>query len=175
MDVFVINLADADNIKPELLENFKHKDFINKEKQKEHCFSYLMLDRILREVYGIENREIEFLNRKPYLKSRDKYLSLSHSGEYVVIAISENECGVDIEKIKDRDFRAISARMKFSCLTLEDFYREWTKYEAEYKLGDNCKSIKYTLVDDYVIAAVSLCIQETFNIYIQNGETFPNL
>jgi len=175
MDIFVISTSDSDNIRPELLEEYKHKEFSNKEKQKEHCFSYLMLDRILREVYKIENREIEFVNKKPYLKSREKFFSVSHSKGYIVIAFSDAECGVDIEKIVERDFKAISERMNFVSSNLEEFYQWWTKYEAEYKLGEKAKNFYQALYDGYSLTAVSSNVQEKFELFIQNGEEFPNI
>ena len=175
MDIFVINTSDSDNIKPELLEEFRHKEFSNANKKKEHCFAYLMLDRILKEVYKIEKREIEFIDNKPYLKNRDKFFSISHSKEILAIAFSENECGIDVEKITDRDFKAIAERMNFPSKTLEEFYFDWTKYEAEYKLGAAANSIKQIIADGYALTAVCENFQETFDIYIQNGEQFPNL
>ena len=39
MDIFVVNFSDADNIKPELLQEFRHKELKNKAKEKEHCFA----------------------------------------------------------------------------------------------------------------------------------------
>ena len=174
MDIFVINISDADNIKPELLEEFRHKEFTNIKKQKEHCLSYLMTDRILKNVYNIENRELEFVNGKPLLKTGEKFFSISNSGDYLVIAFSDNNCGVDIEEMKERDFVSISKRMKFNANSLKEFYLEWTKYEAEYKLGNRGESIKQTFLNNYAITAVSDNIQEAFEIYIQNGETFPN-
>ncbi len=175
MDIFVINTSDSNNISAELLEEFRHKEFSNLKKKKEHCLAYLMLDRILKEVYQIENREIEFINEKPYLKTKEKFFSLSHSGEFIVIALSDFECGVDIEQIKQRNFEAISERMGFNSKTLEDFYFDWTRYEAEYKLGAQAQSLKQTNCKGYSITSVSSNVEETFDIYIQNGETFPNL
>ncbi len=177
MDIFVINISDANNIKPELLERFMHKDFSNAKKKTEHCFSYLMTDRILREVYKIENREIDFVKGKPYLKKREKFFSISHSNKYIVLVFSDNECGVDIEHMKNRDYEAISERMRFNASNLEEFYAEWTKYEAEYKLGgrDKYKSILQTSFENYMITAVSENYQETFEIYIQKGDSFSNL
>lgn len=176
MDIFIINTSSSDNVSAELMEKFRHKNFTNKKKETEHCFAYLMLDRILKEVYKIENRETEFVNGKPHLKTREKFFSLSHSGEYVVLAFSDNECGIDIEQIKDRDYKAIAERMKFNAKTLEDFYKEWTKYEAEYKLGnkDKYKSIKQIISEGYAITALCENPQETFEIYIQNGDNFSN-
>lgn len=176
MDIFIINTSSSDNISAELMEKFRHKDFTNKKKEKEHCFAYLMLDRILKDVYKIENRKIEFINEKPYLEAKEKYFSISHSEGYVLIAFSNSKCGVDVERIKERDYKAIAERMNFKVKTLEDFYKEWTKYEAEYKLGsgDKYKSIKQIISEDYAITAVSENSQETFEIYIQNGDNFSN-
>ena len=39
--------------------------------------------------------------------------------------------------------------------SLEDFYVEWTKYEAEYKLNRSSKSFKNTKIDEYILTAVS--------------------
>ncbi len=175
MEIFVINSSDSKNISHDLLEKYKYKEFSNNTKLNEHCLSYLMLDRILKEVYHIENREIEFVNSKPYLKTKETFFSISHSKDYVAIAFSDSECGIDIEKTVERDFKAISERMDFQSTTLEEFYQNWTKYEAEYKLGIKGESIYQSNYDGYFITAVSSNSQETFELFIQNGEKFPNL
>lgn len=175
MDIFVIFIKDADNIKPELLEQFRFKRISNPQKLKEHCFAYLMLDRILKDVYKIGSRELIFVNNKPYLKNRQKFFSISHSEEYTAIGFSDTECGIDIEKVKNRDYKSIAKRMNFVCNNLEEFYQCWTKYEAEYKLGKTSESFYQNIINDYILTAVSKNSQEEFNIYIQNGETFPNL
>ena len=175
MDIFVIIKSNASNIELELLEKFRHKNISNKNKLTEHCFSYLMLDRILKEIYKIEKRDLEFINGKPYLKNRQKFFRISHSGKYILIGFSNNESGIDIEKIKPRDFKSISKRMNFESKTLEEFYVNWTKYEAEYKLGEKCKTIYNIEFKGYMITSVSSNIQEKFNFYIQNGDKFSNL
>ena len=50
MDIFLIDKKNIENIQEDLLLKFRKKDFSDIEKQKEHCFSYLMTDRILKEV-----------------------------------------------------------------------------------------------------------------------------
>lgn len=175
MDIYVINVNCAENIDKNLLMSFQKRKFSNEEKQRIHSFSYLMLDRILKEVYKTEDRELVFEGKKPYLKSHDKYFSISHSGDYVVIAFSDCECGIDIEQIKQRDYQAISRRMNFYSEDLEDFYYNWTSYESKYKLGTDgvkCKSFRY---EDYIITALSVNNKESFELYIQNEKAFPNL
>ena len=63
MDIFVIRIEDANNVNEDLLKEFQKKEISNENKRKTHCFSYLMTDRILREVYKIEDREIVFENK----------------------------------------------------------------------------------------------------------------
>ena len=169
MDIFVIKIGDADSVSESLLKSFQKKEISNKNKRKTHCFSYLMVDRILREVYTIENREIVFENGKPMLKSALKYFSISHSGEYIALGFSNHNCGIDIEGVNDkRDWRAIAERMDFKSQSEEDFYKDWTKYEAEYKLGNSVKpeSMYQTSFDNYCITAVSENPEEKFDLYL---------
>ena len=174
MDIFIIEIVDADNVHLDLLKEFQKKEISDAKKWNQHCFSYLMTDRILREVYGIEDREIIFNGKKPFLKNRQKYFSISHSEDFVALAFSDYDCSIDIEKIKLRPFEVIAKRMNFKCNTLEEFYNEWTKYEAEYKLGKPAQKFKKIKVEDYVITAASVNIQEEFEVFIQSGEVIPN-
>ena len=175
MDIFIINKKNTNNISDDLLREFEHKNFSNKKKWQEHCLAYLMLDRILKEVYKISDREIEFINNKPHLRNKKKFFSLSHSEDYVVIAFSNSDCGIDIELIKERDYKKIAKRMKLRSNSIEEFYYDWTKYEAEYKLKNKTKSLHQTRIENYILTAVSSNPQEIFEIYIQNRELFPNL
>ncbi len=168
MDIFIINKQIAENIEESLLSNFQYKKISNKTKLTEHSLAYLMTDRILKNVYKINNYEIEFIDGKPYLNGKEKYLSLSHSADYIAIGFSDFECGLDIEKIKERDFEAISERMGFSSSSLEDFYLNWTKYEAEYKLGKISKKEYYCAFEGYILTACSEHSEEKFEIYFQN-------
>ena len=79
---------------------------------------------------------------KPYLIGNKAYISLSHSGDIAVCAISENEVGVDIQKISDYDKRLAD---RFFCREERDyinaadnekyaFYEIWTRKEARVKL-----------------------------------------
>lgn len=168
MDIFVINADSANNVDFELLKEFQKKEISDLNKLKIHCFSYLMLERILTNYYNIKNSIVEFYGKKPFLKNRELFFSISHSGEYIVLAFSKFDCGVDIEKIKLREFEAISKRMRFNCNTLKEFYVEWTKYEAEYKLGKPSQTTKQWHLEDYIITAVSVNVSEIFELFIQN-------
>ena len=41
-----------------------------------------------------------FVDKKPMLKNKQKYFSISHSEDLIALAFSDSNCGVDIEKIK---------------------------------------------------------------------------
>lgn len=61
----------------------------------------ILLRRALEDI-GIGDYEVEYgSNEKPYLKGRrDVFFNISHSGEMVIIGISDQEIGVDIEKTR---------------------------------------------------------------------------
>ena len=169
MDIFIIEISNIEKVKPETLNKFQKKDFSNEEKRKIHCFSYLLVDKFLDEIYGIESREIVFDEGKPVLIDGGKHFSISHSEDLIALAFSDTNCGVDIEKIKLREFKNIAERMKFEANTLGEFYEEWTKYEALYKLGKNVEygSIANFDLDDYALAAVSEDPCEEFELFFQ--------
>lgn len=174
MDIFVIEITDADSVHQKLLLEFKKKDISNPKKLNEHCLSYLMVDRILREFYKIEEREVIFENGKPILKSGVINFSISHSGEFIALAFSVSPCGVDIEKNIPRDFQKLSQRMGFKSQTLDEFYADWTTFEAKYKLGLSPNSGKTFKLGDYTLTALSTNVNEDFAIYIQSGQYQPN-
>lgn len=166
MDIFVIKTTH--DIEENLLLEFQKKAISNKKTLYAHCLSYLMVDRILKSAYGINETEIEFIDKKPYLKNHGKFFSISHSNEYIALCFSDFECGIDIEHIKDRDYVSIAKRMGFSSSSLEEFYFDWTKYEAEYKLGNEAKNCKNFQIENYAVTAVSENQKEDFQIYVQN-------
>ncbi|MCM1010321.1 MAG: hypothetical protein NC390_05545 [Fusobacterium sp.] len=173
MDIFVIEIIDADSVHQKLLLEFKKKEITNPKKLNEHCLSYLMVDRILREFYKLEDREVIFDNGKPILKSGAKHFSISHSGDFIALAFSESLCGVDIEKNIPRDFEKLSERMGFKSQSLDEFYTDWTTYEAQFKLGATPQSGKTYKFGDYTLTVASSNPDEDFEIYIQSGQYFP--
>lgn len=170
MDIFIITVDNANKVSNELLKKYQKKEISDENTLKTHCLSYLMVDKILKEVYQIENREIIFEGKKPVLQSKEKYFSISHSAEMIALAFSDSNCGIDIEKIKLREFSKISERMGFEAQTLGEFYQEWTQYEAIYKLGEDCVCGSYANyeLEEYALTAVSINPLEDFEIYIQN-------
>lgn len=169
MDIYIIETSNVEKVKLETLKQFQKKEINDEEKWKVHCLSYLLVDKFLEEVYGIQSREIVFEKGKPILIDGGKHFSISHSEDIIAIAFSDSNCGVDIEKIKLREFKKISDRMKFNAETLGEFYQEWTKYEALYKLGKNVEygSVANFDLDNYALTAVSEDPWEEFELFFQ--------
>ena len=83
---------------------------------------------------------------KPYLADSAFYFSLSHSGEFVICAVSDCETGADIQEKKEADYRKLVGRFftegekkifaSCSCGQEEKdlFYLLWTRKEAWGKL-----------------------------------------
>lgn len=83
---------------------------------------------------------------KPYFQNLPFFFNLSHSGDYVLCALSEQEIGVDIQRqaalrdirIADRFFSESEKALIAGCITEEErqscFYRLWTRKEAYGKL-----------------------------------------
>lgn len=170
MEIYIIEISNADKVKDETLKLYQKKEFSDETKLRIHCLSYLLVDKFLEEVYGINSREIVFEDGKPILIDGGKHFSISHSENLIALAFSDSNCGVDIEKIKLREFKKIAERMKFEAETLGEFYQEWTKYEALYKLGKNTEygSVANYDLDDYALTAVSEDPCEEYEIYYQN-------
>ena len=96
---------------------------------------------VLGELIGIS--KLCYLNTdssgKPYLFGGTPYISLSHSGEYVVAAVSDSPVGIDIQCYKPM----IDSHMKRLCSEEEaeylktqprsEFFRLWTAKEAYIK------------------------------------------
>jgi 4'-phosphopantetheinyl transferase len=116
----------------------------------------LMADLMVRLYYhqklGLALNDIEYeygVHEKPVLKGYgSEYFNISHSGRHVVVAISDQNVGIDVEAIK-KDRRKIAQRF-FTESEVEDmnsmggdgeqiryFYQLWTLKESYMKaIGD---------------------------------------
>ena len=145
--------------------------------EKQHNAGRYIIKLAAKSVYNIINPEIEVINNKPRFKFSDINFSISHSNEIAAVCFDKKPIGFDIEQIKQRDFQAIAERMNFSLKenTLEEFYKQWTLYEAEYKLQQETKSsYTFKFIDKYIISAVTnehAEIEKNLKIYkISNNE-----
>lgn len=85
-------------------------------------------------------------NGKPHFKNYPLQFNLSHSGEYVLCGVSDQEIGVDIQEIRNANKVSLAKRFfsEGECMALERcesdkershmFFRMWTRKEAYGKL-----------------------------------------
>ena len=126
--------------------------------EKQHNAGRYIVQYVAKNVYKIENTELELVNKKPKFKYSNYHFSISHCNEYVIVVFDTNPVGADIEKITQRDFQSIAKRMKFKLKenTLESFYETWTLFEAKYKLQEEVKSIlTIDFMEGYKISVAS--------------------
>lgn len=127
-------------IAPCYIEKY-HKHKIPKDKLQEVVSGFL-----LKQYLGVERDEQLKRNEyeKPYLAEGSTYFNLSHSENYVVLAIADCEVGVDTEKIRschDATVKKVfSEKQKAELSKLdgeakdEAFTRIWTECESVLKL-----------------------------------------
>lgn len=105
---------------------------------------------------------------KPFLNTG--YISISHSGDYTVIAIADSEVGIDIEKIREIDYKRIAKRFfrDEAIDNLNDFFDIWVRTESYLKytgagLKDLSKienisgTMNYDFINGY---AMAICSEE---------------
>jgi len=111
-------------------------------------------DQIIRTEYG-----------KPMLRSGNAFFNLSHSGEYVVLAVADMEIGVDVETILDVHWPTVNKIFsKKQKVELEltaasgqpiQFTRLWTECEAVLKLVGTGLGVKSVIENTPVIHHIS--------------------
>lgn len=90
----------------------------------------------IREILG-ENVSSNYVERKPYLVGSKLQLSISHSDNLVVVMISQNSCGVDIENTTrnfDRVKNRFLSEIELDFISGDDLSLAWGIKEAAYKL-----------------------------------------
>lgn len=118
------------------------------EKDRIRCLYAEILLRYALSEFGIENDSILIecdINGKPTLtNAKNIFFNLSHSGDWIVCALSSSEVGIDVEEIKDNQIMDISRNcltdLEYSqlcdceqCEQLSKFYSFWTLKESYVK------------------------------------------
>lgn len=100
----------------------------------EYTIGRYLVKYIAQKYYNIDNTEIvKNTDGKPFFINADLHFSLSHSKNIVIACFDKSPCGIDIEYIKERDFKKLSEYFDRRFESLEDFYKFWTTKEATYK------------------------------------------
>ena len=102
--IYIASLSDYSDEKiNESYELIKDK-FITDSKiscRKESLIGRLLLDKAMRNLDAGEYTVIYSGNEKPVLESKSGlYFNISHSGDYVTVAVSDKQVGCDIQEIR---------------------------------------------------------------------------
>ncbi len=155
----------------------KHKT----SKIKKDALQALVAGYLLKRYLGISKDEQLTYNvyGKPSLASSETCFNISHSGDYVVLAIADCEVGVDIEKVMP--FHEATVKKVLCKKQKEELYKTegqarnekftqmWTQCEARLKLkgigfgegwekekeSEECCSLYTTRIDDYFISCAT--------------------
>ncbi|MBQ9246733.1 hypothetical protein IJ182_10755 [bacterium] len=158
MDIFYVYIAENSS-NPKISHSLQHE------------IGRKIIEYVAKNLYKINNSEIEIINNKPQFKYSSKQFSISHSKNIVMVAFDDFPVGLDVEFIKPRDYNSLAKRMNF--VLDEDnincFYKRWTQYEAEYKLGCKPFSIDSRLFIDTYMLSVCSSVKNNIgeNIHIQ--------
>ena len=157
MKIFYVDSAKY-KIEKEILKSFlKDRKFSSAEKEIQHCYGRFLLEKVAKEIFEIENTELEIINKKPRFKFSDIHFSISHSENIILIAFDKNPIGVDLEIMKERNFKELFARYNYKGenISKELFYKFWTEYEAGIKLqGTQKTKINFPLLETFMVTAV---------------------
>lgn len=158
MEIYYINSEDfLKTHDTDFLRRFSDgREFNSVKRFVQYSIGRYLVKFVAKKIYGITDTEIVIESDKPKFKNGEMFFSISHSGKYVAAAFDKSECGLDIEEMKPRDFKAFSDRYDKDFQSAEDFYQFWTAYEAEIKLQQKTQA-SYSCVfqDNFMLTVVS--------------------
>ena len=141
----------------------KYKSMIRK---KQSIVGDILLKKLLND-YKIDYNNVDYVfneNGKPYLKDINLYYNISHSYNYVVIAVSKKEIGIDIEKIRKTNINSIdyfaTEKEKEYILSSKEgiekrLFQIYSLKEAYIKMYgnklNNLKNIEFKMINNHVI------------------------
>lgn len=97
--------------------------------------------------------------------TKEKFISVAHSKNYVIVAISDNIIGIDIEFINTkRDYIELGHFCGFKNINNPlDFYKSFTRYEAIVKAGATLSNVSFFTIEQFLVCIVSSRHRENIN------------
>ena len=158
------------NNKASLITGEKINRYRLKKDKKRTLYGELLIRYMIMKTQHVANKEIEIAigqSGKPYCKSHPNiYFNISHSGEWVVCVMCDNQVGADIEKIGKVNWKIAERfftereqkRLFLSTDNREElFYKLWTLKESYMKYTGKGMVISLHSFDcDFVFDKISL-------------------
>lgn len=146
VNLYIVNIDLVRNHRSFLLKNIseeqkKTASSFNQEIDQDRSIISSYLKNILSEEALSKNK-----NGKPFFEN-GPYFNISHSGHYIVMAVSTSEVGVDIEENRNRDMSALTRIFNEAEAKVikehQDFYYLWCAKESLIKcMGSTIGTIK---------------------------------
>ena len=107
-------------------------------------------------IYNIADTTLIEENSKPKFLNSDVQFSISHSNKIVAVAFDNFPVGLDVEYMKERDFKRLSGHYGINATDKIGFYKQWTQLEAKIKIQADIKNT-YTDIfeENYMLTAAS--------------------
>ena len=143
--------------------------------------SYLLLRAMVKDIYSLDLDNIKIIRNeagKPLCEKNEFYFNISHSKNYVAVAVDILPVSIDIEQMHEYDSRIANKLFPDQVETIdlarnqkEEFTKQWTKYECQIKLFGSIIELKMhsqnkifersfvlrnLLGDDYFLSVASL-------------------
>ena len=157
MKIYMSNIEQIKNI-AELEQKLSKSELVQYDKfsNNNRKLQYLLAHAIVKDVCG-ENISVD-KNGVPSVKSG--FVSIAHKDNWVVVAISNNRVGLDIENTNiNRDFVGQSELLNLPISKDKDvFYKNFVKYESMFKYGKSAsgKNIYFYKMENYLIGICSI-------------------
>jgi 4'-phosphopantetheinyl transferase len=181
MKYIVKNIND---INKDILDNFYtniyeiKRNRISKDNYLSIYAEYLLC--YLLKEYNIDYNDITILeneNGKPYIKDSNIYYSISHSNEYVIVAIDEKPIGIDIQFIKDNkpnNFVLNEEEFKYNYIDIFSLKESYIKcigsninhmkditFNLDNQITSNKEDFEFTQIKEIDNYVISICNKKT--------------
>lgn len=106
-----LHINTITNLEEELFQFAQQKEELgklNSVKAPQKRLEYLTSLKLIKDQFGFKALLSKNKFGAPFIKGIDKRISLSHSFPKVVLAVSDNVCGVDVEEVKPKVLRIAS-------------------------------------------------------------------
>jgi 4'-phosphopantetheinyl transferase len=146
VNLYIVNIDLARKHRSFLLKNINEEQkqiassFKQEADQDRSIISSYLKNVLSKETLSINN------NGKPFFEN-GPYFNISHSGHYIVMAVSTSEVGIDIEENKNRDMSSLTRIFNEAEAKVikehQDFYYLWCAKESLIKcMGSTIGTVK---------------------------------
>lgn len=135
---FINNLEKIDEERKEKIQRYKQTD------DKLRGLGAGILINHIRKIYNVSDKILVESHGKPYFENKKINFNISHSGNYVVAAVSKYDIGIDIQRVKEDKHKVAEKNFlpsecdfinaaKDETEKMERFCQIWTAKEAYLK------------------------------------------